>query len=64
MISLDATKVGTKSYIVTNSLPYLPNPVQEKQDLDKDNVVDDVHRILILLILSHIFMSSNTVSEG
>lgn len=63
MIACDGTQTAVKSYIVSNSLPYLKDPVQQKED-SSSQYPKDAHRILLLLILSHIFMSNNAVSEG
>lgn len=62
-MSIDSAQPSGKSYIVTNNLPHISDPVQQKEDSDNP-YPEDVHRILLLLILSHIFMSNNTVSEG
>lgn len=58
MIAIDGTASAAKSYIVSNGLPEI-----EQDDSEMEHP-EDVHRILILLILSHIFMSNNSVSEG
>lgn len=63
MIPCDGTQTAVKSYIVSNSLPYLKDPIQQKEDSHSE-YPKDAHRILLLLILSHIFMSNNAVSEG
>lgn len=59
---VEGTPPAIKSYIVTNNLPNIQNPFQNKEDMD--SCFEDVHRILLLLILSHIFMSNNAVTEG
>lgn len=58
---VDATQNMTKSYIISNGLAYLPDPTEE---LEEGQYPEDVHKILLLLILCHIFMSNNAVSEG
>lgn len=60
MILLDGTQSSTKSYIITNALPYIVDPTEPPQD----EYPDDVNKILLLLLLSHIFMSNNPVTEG
>lgn len=62
MIAIDGAQSSMKSYIVSNSLPYIRDPIQ--QEVDLEGCPEDVNRILLLLILSHIFMSNKVVSEG
>lgn len=62
MIAIDGAQPSMKSYSISNSLPYINDPIQQKED--SENYPEDVNRILLLLILSHIFMSNNAVGEG
>lgn len=43
-----------------NNLPY----IEALNENEKDSVPEDVDKILILLVLTHIFMSNNSVTEG
>lgn len=61
LITVEGQQNAAKSYIVSNSLSYIEDSLQQR---DAENCPDDVHKILLLLILSHIFMSNNIVSEG
>ncbi|XP_030766271.1 melanoma-associated antigen B10-like [Sitophilus oryzae] len=56
MVICDTIKGKEKSYIITNTLSHIKNTNEE-------DIPDDVNRILILLILAHIFMSNNSVSD-
>ncbi|KAJ8984457.1 hypothetical protein NQ317_012523 [Molorchus minor] len=60
MIVVDASKNAGKEYIVSNILPYIYDPTEKNNE---EEIPKDVHKILLLLILSHIFMSNNSVSE-
>lgn len=62
MIAIDGAQPSMKSYIISNGLPDINDPI--KQNMDSENYPEDVNRILLLLILSHIFMSNNAVGEG
>lgn len=55
----DSAKGKDKHYVVSNILPHINDPTDDSQD-----VPEDVNSILLLLILSHIFMSNNLVSDG
>lgn len=60
VIVVDAKQNSTKGYIVTNALPYKSDPTEQ---LPQGTYPDDIHKILTLLILSHIFMSNSLVSD-
>ncbi|XP_056641378.1 melanoma-associated antigen D2-like [Diorhabda sublineata] len=60
VIVIDAKQNSTKGYIITNALAYKSDPTEK---VIPGSYPDDVHKILILLILSHIFMSNNLVSD-
>lgn len=66
MIALDGEKALGKSYIVSNRLAHIEDPIQQKhgQNLQENYYPEDVHRILLLLILAHILMSNSAVTEG
>lgn len=55
----DATKGREKHYFVSNALPYVNDPVE-----NTDETPRDISKVLILLILSHILMSKNEVTDG
>ncbi|CAH1159762.1 unnamed protein product [Phaedon cochleariae] len=58
VIVIDAVQNSSKAYIVSNALPYLKDPTEQVQECP-----EDVHKILMLLILAHVFMANNCVSE-
>nr|XP_023026237.1 non-structural maintenance of chromosomes element 3 homolog [Leptinotarsa decemlineata] len=60
VIVVDAAQNSTKAYIVSNGLSYFKDPTEHVPDQEYP---EDVHKILIMLVLSHIFMSNNSVSE-
>ncbi|CAG9766593.1 unnamed protein product [Ceutorhynchus assimilis] len=53
----DRVKGKDKQYVVSNKLPYL-------NDADKnEEIAQDINKVLITLILSHILMSNNEVTD-
>lgn len=60
-MAVDATTSQTKGYILSNALPQINAP---KDSEDNEEIPDDANKILLLLILSHIFMSTESVTEG
>lgn len=54
LILCDTQRGKEKHFLVSNRL----NPISEP-----DEEPDDYHKVLILLILSHIFMSNNEVTD-
>ncbi|XP_018565249.1 non-structural maintenance of chromosomes element 3 homolog [Anoplophora glabripennis] len=58
MIVSDPSSNSSREYIISNALPYIDNPVVRNEDLP-----GDAHKVLLLLILSHIFMSNSVVSD-
>lgn len=63
LITVDGQQNAAKSYIISNNLPYIEGSIEQNTG-PENNYPEDVHNILLLLILSHIFMSNNIVSEG
>ncbi|KAJ8922641.1 hypothetical protein NQ315_007673 [Exocentrus adspersus] len=59
MIVSDPTANSTREYIISNALPYISEPAAGQHEEHPE----DVHKILLLIILSHIFMSNDSVSE-
>lgn len=57
---------NTKQYLVGNALPYKPGlaNVNVNSGEDQNAVPPDVKKILIMLVLTHVFMSNNNVNEG
>ncbi|XP_066150975.1 melanoma-associated antigen D2 [Euwallacea fornicatus] len=54
----DKAKGKDNHYILSTILPHTKDPSETEENLD------DIHKVLILLVLSHIFMSNNTVSDS
>lgn len=50
-----------KAYIVCNALQYVD---VDLEDSGEASIPADIHKVLIMLILTHIFMSSGPVSDG
>ncbi|CAH0563730.1 unnamed protein product [Brassicogethes aeneus] len=59
LILIDATANTPKSYILSNALSY-----KDDETLSDDEVPEDANKILLMLILTHIFMSNCSVNEG
>lgn len=59
MIVSDASSNSSREYVISNALPYINNPIIRDGDCP-----DDTHKVLLLLILSHIFMCNSVVSDG
>ncbi|XP_066246691.1 melanoma-associated antigen D2 [Euwallacea similis] len=57
LILCDKGNSKEKYYILSTILPYIKDSSETEENLD------DIHRVLILLVLSHIFMSNNNVSD-
>ncbi|KAF2881550.1 hypothetical protein ILUMI_24626 [Ignelater luminosus] len=57
---------STKQYLVSTALPYKPDLVGFNTNANEDQnaVPPDVNKILILLVLTHIFMSNNNINEA
>lgn len=51
-----------KTYVVSNSLPYVDS---DSDSGDGENTIpSDVNKVLIMLVLTHIFMSMGSATEG
>ncbi|KAJ8949817.1 hypothetical protein NQ318_000515 [Aromia moschata] len=57
MIAIDS---GKKEYIISNILLYVQDPLET---LNKREYPKDSQKIILLLVLSHIFMSNNCIGE-
>ncbi|CAG9856800.1 unnamed protein product [Phyllotreta striolata] len=53
--------LDAKTYSMSNALPYIRDPTES---ITERNLPADVNNILVMLVLSHIFMSNNSVGEN
>jgi len=58
MMVCDSTKGKDKQYVISNILPHIDDPSENREEIP-----EDANNVLLLLILSHIFMSNNMVSD-
>ncbi|XP_072386175.1 non-structural maintenance of chromosomes element 3 homolog [Diabrotica undecimpunctata] len=57
----DSSQNSAKEYLITNALPYKPDPTEY---IPPNGYPEDVNKVFTLLVLSHIFMSNNSVSDN
>ncbi|KAG5897045.1 hypothetical protein JTB14_021765 [Gonioctena quinquepunctata] len=60
VIVVDAAQNNSKAYIVSNALAYVRDPGEQ---ISVEEYPEDVHKVLLMLVLSHLFMSNNSVTE-
>lgn len=51
-----------KTYIVSNNLPYVK--IDSDDEGNGDALPKNIYKVLIMLVLTHVFMSNDSVTEG
>ncbi|XP_028140347.2 non-structural maintenance of chromosomes element 3 homolog [Diabrotica virgifera virgifera] len=57
----DSSQNSAKEYLITNVLPYKPDPTEY---IPPNGYPEDANKVFTLLVLSHVFMSNNSVSDN